>query len=226
MAADRDARTLTDIALRELRHAILTGELQPGAPVRLQEQVDKLEMSSVPIREALRYLEQGGLVERSPHKGTRVAAASLDDLLDTYAVRVPLEALAVRAAAGRAQPDDAARLQARLAEYAAAARKKDPVAHELHNRLHMAIYELSGSRWLMRVLPMLWDNSERYRRMSIPVRGSVGSRIEEHARVVSAVADGDPDAAEQALRTHLAHTVEVARKQLRAWERGAGAGAG
>ncbi|HEX5911661.1 MAG TPA: GntR family transcriptional regulator, partial [Rubrobacter sp.] len=52
------ARTLADVALAELREAIVSGQIPPGSPIRLQEYVERLSMSSVPIREALRFLEQ------------------------------------------------------------------------------------------------------------------------------------------------------------------------
>jgi DNA-binding GntR family transcriptional regulator len=57
---------------------------------------------------------------------------------------------------------------------------------------------------------MLWDNSERYRRLSLPLRGSPEQRIEEHRLIVEAVAAGDPDRAEELLRTHLSNSFEAA----------------
>jgi DNA-binding GntR family transcriptional regulator len=204
------ARTLADVALAELREAIVSGEIPPGTPIRLQEYVDRLQMSSVPIREALRFLEQKGLIERSPHRGVFVSPMSALDLDDTYRIRLDLESRAVRLATERMTDQDRTRITEMVDKYAKASLAGDPIARDLHGDIHMSLYELSGSKWLLLLLPMLWDNSERYRRLSLPLRGSPEQRIEEHRHIVEAVAAGDPDRAEELLRTHLSNSFEAA----------------
>ncbi|MGH8875206.1 MAG: GntR family transcriptional regulator [Acidimicrobiia bacterium] len=217
MALDgrRGARTLADVALVELREAIISGELAPGSPVRLQDQVDRLSMSSVPIREALRFLERSGLVDRTPHRGAQVAEMSARDLEETYTVRLELESMAVRLAAERMTEQDREHLLNLLDRYAKASRRGDGAARDLHGEVHMALYRLSGSKWLLRLLPMLWDNSERYRRLALPRRGSAEERVAEHRRIVEACAAADPAKAEEELRSHLRHTFEVAIATLK-----------
>jgi DNA-binding GntR family transcriptional regulator len=62
---------------------------------------------------------------------------------------------------------------------------------------------------------MLWDNSERYRRLSLPLRGTPEQRIEEHRQIVEAVAAGDPNRAEELLRAHLSNSFEAGIASLR-----------
>jgi len=209
------ARTLADVALVELKEAIVSGEIPPGTPIRLQEYVDRLQMSSVPIREALRFLEQKGLIERSPHRGVYVSQMSAQDLDDTYQIRLELESKAVRLASEAMTNDDSARITELVERYAKASLAGDSVARDLHGDIHMSLYELSGSKWLLLLLPMLWDNSERYRRLALPLRGTPEQRIEEHRQIVEAVAAGDPDRAEALLRTHLSNSFEAAIASLR-----------
>ncbi len=209
------ARTLADVALAELREAIVTGEIPPGTPIRLQEHVDRLQMSSVPIREALRFLEQKGLIERTPHRGVYVSPMSAGDLDDTYRIRLDLESRAVRLATENMTDEDRARITALVDNYAKASLAGDPVARDLHGDIHMSLYELSASKWLLLLLPMLWDNSERYRRLALPLRGTPEQRIEEHRQIVEAVAAGDPDRAEALLRSHLSNSFEAAIASLR-----------
>lgn len=219
---DNGARTLADAALAELREAIVSGEIPPETPIRLQDYVSKLKMSSVPIREALRFLEQKGLIERTPHKGVVVTAMSATDLEDTYEIRLDLESRAVRLATERMVDADRERLQGLVDQYAEASLEGLDVARHLHGRVHMELYELSGSRWLHLILPMLWDNSERYRRLSLPLRGTPEQRIEEHREIVGACASGDADLAEERLRTHLSNSFGAAIEALRKLEDGGG----
>jgi DNA-binding GntR family transcriptional regulator len=209
------ARTLADVALAELKEAIVSGEIPPGTPIRLQEYVDRLQMSSVPIREALRFLEQKGLIERSPHRGVFVSPMSAQDLDDTYQIRLELESKALRLASEAMTDDDSARITELVERYARASLAGDSVARDLHGDIHMSLYELSGSKWLLLLLPMLWDNSERYRRLALPLRGTPEQRIEEHRQIVEAVAAGDPDRAEILLRSHLSNSFEAAIASLR-----------
>jgi len=204
------ARTLADVALAELREAIVSGEIPPGTPIRLQEYVDRLRMSTVPIREALRFLEQKGLIERTPHRGVYVSAMSARDLDDTYRIRLDLESRAVRLAAESMTEADGKRILGLVEDYAKASLAGDSIARDIHGDIHMSLYELSGSKWLLLLLPMLWDNSERYRRLSLPLRGTPEQRIEEHRQIVEACADGDPDRAEALLRSHLSNSFEAA----------------
>jgi DNA-binding GntR family transcriptional regulator len=209
------ARTLADVALAELREAIVSGEIPSGAPLTLQDLVERLSMSSVPIREALRLLEQKGLVDRRPHRGVIVSEMSAADLEDTYNIRLDLESMAVRRAATRMQEADRAQLSALLDQYDAALRAEHNLARHVHTALHMAIYERADSRLLRLLLPTLWDNSERYRQLQLSVRGTPEQRFEEHRLLVEACTSGDPGRAERELRKHLSRTMDAAVALLR-----------
>ena len=209
----REPRTLSDVAERSLREAIISGELPPGAPLLIQEQVERLEMSSVPIREALRYLERSGLVERRPHHGTSVAPMSSDDLHDTYDMRIELETFAVRRAAERITEQEHLQLEALLAEYTETWQDDSDRTRHLHRELHLSIYAIAGSVWLGRLVTMLWDNSERYRRLSIEYRPKADV-LADHHLLVELCAAHDSAGAAAALQAHLHKNIEGARKAL------------
>lgn len=213
-----EVRTLADMALAQLREDIVSGRIPPGSPIRLHTYVDRLSMSAVPIREALRFLEQKGLIERTPHRGVTVAAMSAADLDDTYRIRLELESMAIRGAATSMSPERRTELMRLVDRYSDASRHDSDLARELHGVIHMTLYELAGSKWLSLVLPMLWDNSERYRRFSLPWRGSPEKVVAEHRGLVEACASGDADEAERRLRAHLSNSFEAAIAALRAQE--------
>src|ERR1700730_15071331 len=97
----RGHRTLAEKAFETLHWAIITGHLRPGARLPIEELADVLDMSPMPIREAVRRLDAAGLVENIPHRGARVTELSITDLAEVYEVRLALEVLAIRRAAAR-----------------------------------------------------------------------------------------------------------------------------
>lgn len=211
-------RTLAEQAVAELQEAILTGELPPGTPLRLARLAESLDMSPMPVREAVRQLERLGLAEHVPHRGARVSALSVGDLHDTYDARLALEGLAVRRAAERFSSQDAARCAAFLGEHVTAYRRGDERrSRELHMEFHFCLYSASGSQWLVRLIRPLWQNSERYRIASLYERASLERRRREHQRILDACVARDPDQAEAHLRAHLVGTANtVARRMGRA----------
>src|SRR5579871_5725276 len=100
-------RTLAEQAELAIQDAILSGELAPGARLTIDELARAIDLSPMPVRDALRRLAQTGFVEYLPHRGATVAPLSLDDLRDTWDARLALETVAIRRSALRFRPDDA-----------------------------------------------------------------------------------------------------------------------
>src|SRR4029077_4037583 len=111
--------TLADAATAELRERILSGELESGAPLRLEELARSLGTSISPVREAVRKLEALGLAVHVAHRGSRVQELGLHDLRDTYEARIALEPVAVARATGRITAGEVERARAALDGYAA-----------------------------------------------------------------------------------------------------------
>ena len=109
--------TLADAATAELRERILSGELESGAPLRLEELARSLGTSISPVREAVRKLEALGLAVHVAHRGSRVKELDVDDLRDTYEARLALEPLAVARAPGGITAGEVERAQAALESY-------------------------------------------------------------------------------------------------------------
>ena len=114
-----------DAAAASVRNAIATGALKPGERIKEIPVAASLGLSRGPVREALRLLVEEGLVTIIPNVGASVAEVRYQDLMELYAQRLALGALALRSIAGRGHLDDAA---ARLHELARAVRCKDAAA--------------------------------------------------------------------------------------------------
>jgi len=91
--------TSSSAAARLIRRAILDGELQPDQPLRELELARQMGISRTPIREALRLLQNDGLVEFAPNRGASVKSYSAFDLEDVYNLRAALEGYAAQTAA-------------------------------------------------------------------------------------------------------------------------------
>jgi DNA-binding GntR family transcriptional regulator len=202
-------RTLAETAAAELHQLILSGELPSGTPLRLVELANRLDMSQMPVREGLRRLEALGLVDIIPHKGAWVRELSLDDLRDTHETRLALESLAVRAAAEHFGQQDEETAVAALAEHMRLSLADDSIgARQAHADFHFALYRAGGSQWLARAIEPVWQNSERYRFGSRQTAIQIERNLQEHQAILDACVARDPDAAEQALRNHLAGAVQ------------------
>lgn len=215
LSARDDRRTLVEHAAEALREEILGGRLVPGARVHLDEAATRLEMSPIPVREALRWLASEGLVIPLPQRGYRVREVTLADLEDTYRLRLVLDPLATRMAVPNLPADGLDRLATTFERLLAAYRQDDWAINRLHHRaFHFAIYGASGSSWLVRFIGMLWQNSERYQRMSARYRGTVEQRAQEHRRIMIACRRGDAQEAEKLMRQHLMLTYTTVKRLL------------
>jgi DNA-binding GntR family transcriptional regulator len=203
-----DRATLVDRAATALREEILTGTMPPGTPIHIGAAAERLGVSPIPIREALRILASEGLVVQVPQRGFCVRAISAADLEDTYRMRLVLDPLATRLAIPRLTAADLQRLATTLdALRAAYAAGDQPAVRRLHRAFHFGIYEAAGSPWLLRFLSMLWENSQRYLLL-------VTHREPEHRRIFEACAAGDVARAEALVCAHLEETRRAVQQRL------------
>jgi GntR family transcriptional regulator, rspAB operon transcriptional repressor len=187
-----------------LRDAIVSAALAPGRQLSENELAALLGVSRTPIREALQRLREERLVEIVPQLGTFVTRISEGAVSDAQFVREALECAAVRGAALRARDQDLTTLEAIIRRQEAAREAADyDRFYVLDDELHRALCDLSGHNIAWSLSQRAKGHLNRIRRLSLPAPGYLMEMIAEHRTVVSAVADHDPDAAEEALRHHL-----------------------
>jgi DNA-binding GntR family transcriptional regulator len=208
-------RTLAERAFATLHEAIVTGVLAPGERLPIEELAEILEMSPMPIREALRLLDSVGLAENIPHRGARVTELSIEDLREVYEARLALEPLAVQHAAEKFTEADATNAAERLQAHVRAYRQRDVgLVWSTHTAFHFALYDAAESHWMRRLIHPLWETSERYRFAMLPVRLNLDQRRLEHERILQACIDHDPATAALELHNHLARTANLIAAQM------------
>jgi len=209
--------TKTDYAYWELRRQILDGDLQPGERLLLRQLADKLGLSVMPIRDALRMLERDGLVDSQTHRGATVTQISGETILDTISIRMWLEVLAVREAVPLHTAETLAAVDVALAEAERALGTGSPLEYARANReLHEAI-EAPANRALREMIDEIWERLwQSRRRMSLfsLVPGIAREAQGEHAGLVAAVRAGDADAAGAAMEHHRESTLAGWRTAL------------
>lgn len=212
--ADGPARWLTksDRAYDGLRQAILTGRIGPGEPINPKEIATGLDMSVIPVREALRRLEQEGLVLIKPHIGATVRDLPVAELRENLLIRSELEALAARLATPLITGEALGRVKTILDKMQACITKKQygPFG-ALNRQFHMAVYDVVPERGLVKLVEQQWDQVPRAASVFALVPEHAIIAQQEHLAIFDALKRGDADAAANLTREHKlrARTVQA-----------------
>jgi len=173
----------------------------PGDRLVESELAERFGVSRTPIREALQRLETQGLLTRD---GRSLMVASLDhtQMAELYVVRGELEGLAARLAARQATPEEVGVLRDMLEEDQAFI--NDPAALSRANRrFHKQIHLASHNRFLVQQLNLVHRSMALLATTSIAAKGRPEDTLAEHNDIVTAIENGDGDAAYGALRDHI-----------------------
>ena len=192
-----------------LKEMIADQRFNPESYINVEKLTRELGVSRTPIWEAIRRLEQEGIVVHTPHKGVKVRELTRDMALKLYAVRDALESLSARLGADRATPDTVARMESCLAGQALIVEQTDVVAYSRSDHeFHLLIYESSGNELLTEVLEVL-----RYK--ALPLAFRMGPYFEEflgfHRKILQAFRRNDGLAAEDAMQSHNQRMLEIIR---------------
>lgn len=203
-SAPRRVATLVEFAAEHLRESIISGDMGPGQRIRIAEVAGELGMSLIPVREALQALSREGIVIPLPRRGYRVALLSIDDLSITYRLRLILEPLIVQMAVPHLEKHDLDGLQEILDVLDVALEDgKWTLHYGDHRAFHFDIYTKCGAPWLIRFSEMLWQNTQRYQRLTTRIDGELKARMREHRGILRACRAGDADLAGELMRQHL-----------------------
>jgi DNA-binding GntR family transcriptional regulator len=210
-------KTKQEFVYWTLRRAILRCELAPGQRLTTQEIADQLDVSLIPVREALQLLQSEGLVEISPHVGASVAPISGSSVAEVFTLLEGLETVASRVAALRMTPEDTNVLAALVGEMDVATERGDyELWGELNTRLHVSIAGYTGMPTLREMTERVFDLWYRVQRcfFSEVVLQRVLQSQQEHHAILGALRERDEAALEELIKSHNRNALEAYTKYM------------
>ncbi len=201
--------SLKDKAYDAIKEAILSLKLEPGIPLVESELAELLGISKTPVRDALQELEREGFVTRVLFKGTYVTDVTLQDMTEVFQLRAVLEGFAARLTTPLFSPEELEEIDRALAASEAALAEGDlALCSELGQVLHNAIIDKVQNQRLAFINRNLDDHVRRFRVLSDRITGRLNKSAKEHRQVWAALCQRDPEAAEQAMRSHLSSVIQ------------------
>ncbi len=200
---------------QQLRRDIVEGKLAPGASLVEAKLSEDLGVSRTPVREALRLLEQDGLVDSIPNKCSIVVGIDLQDISDTYDFRIPTFGLCARWATERMTDQEIEELRNLLELQEFYLQKGDvEKVRENDSRFHDLIYAGCRSRAVTQTMRNLHILSQRVREIAISETARTPDSVREHRAIFDAIAARDAAAAQVAAQEHLINAKEHILKSL------------
>jgi len=188
-----------------LKDAIQHCTLAPGTRLTLDELAEQLQVSRVPVREALLQLQAEGLVDMTPHTGAVVSPISLDSIHELFMILEELEVLSGRVVAEKSSSTDLKNLEDVLIGMEEAIAKGNLERwSELNTEFHREICRLSGMPFLQQITEKTLERWDRLRRCYLTevLHKRTTQALEEHRQIYAALKEGNAEIVERLVRNH------------------------
>lgn len=197
-------KPLRELVYLELKHKILTGEIQTRTRLMEIDLAEKMNVSRTPIREAIRELAADGLVTIEPRRGAYVSEISIQSMIDVFEVREDLDGLASYLATQRFTEDEKQALVKvhRLYEMAIESRDKAQIV-EYDEKFHDLIVNCSRNQILIEMVEHVQELSLRFRYLYYDDENAFYKIPQKHKAIMEAILAGDAEGARDAADTHI-----------------------
>lgn len=201
--------TMQQAVLRELRSRILSRQLPPGDPIRPDVVASELDVSRVPVREALKILEGEGQVVYRPHHGYYVTELRIDDLVEIYRIRQILESEAARVAIGHGLNGTLDLMRDAMAEMESLGPQDILPMTAVNRSYHFALLDAAQMPHLLHHINLLWNATDPFRSLYYMEEEHLKTVNAEHRDIYDAVARGDADEAIALLDRHRSNAIDA-----------------
>lgn len=197
-----DTKTLPAPSIADrLRDDIVRGDIYPGERLNEADLSGRYGVSRTPIREAIRQLEQEGLVVVQRYRGASVVKLTRTQIASLFETREAIEGMAAQLATTRMPATTAQRLFTDLNDHAEALRAGADLRPPFD--VHQAILDASENEFLVSTMARLQSMLATLRAESVRVVARRSQSSREHLAILDAISKGDAIAAEQAMRAHV-----------------------
>jgi len=190
-----------------LRESIVAADLKPGEKINNTDITDRLGVSSIPVREALRILESEGLVVSRPGRGSWVSRVSRKDLEEVIEMRTFLEMFGVDLLKKNIENNPEILKRLREIDISEQATNLGPESCLI---FHRRLIELADNRKLLALFDVMLTYTRRYQRMAYTIRHGGNCCLGPHSAILTPLIQGDYEQAKKAIRAHQ----EDGRKKL------------
>jgi len=206
-SSNNSPKTLSAQVYDRIRELVVHQRLKPGTRIDQNQLATDLDVSLVPVREALKTLEAEGLVSIVPRRGAFVTEVSLEHLEDLYFTRRIIEGEAMYHAVEHITEHHLEHLEKLNLQMQKETDARNIKAFMEHNReFHMLIYEAIGSEHFLQTIVSLWERSELYRYRYMFVLNNADQVHAEHMGIIEACRDKDPNRARHIAHDHINNT--------------------
>ncbi len=215
--SQRDYKPLGEVVFENLRDAILTGKLAPGARLMEIQLAETLGVSRTPVREAMKRLEQEDFIEVIPRKGAYVKELNIKDIFDVLELRRLLEGFAAQFAAENMTDSDLKVMKKLLNDFEEAVEANDTEALiEIDYKYHDTIYGISKNSKLKETIKNLQEQFYRFRTIYFNEHHNYQTIIEGHCQILDALEARDAERAKDIVQAHI----DIVIQSVKTWAEG------
>jgi DNA-binding GntR family transcriptional regulator len=213
--------SLTSAVADRLREMIIRGEIQEGEQLRQDAIATDLEVSRIPVREALRQLEAEGLIKIIAHRGAVVSSLSSEQIEELFEMRAVLECHVLALSIPHLTESDFKEAEAILEIYEKTLGKEGDVGSwgRLNSQFHATLYSHANRPHFMSIIRQINNNGDRYARLQLYMTRRIERAKKEHRMLLELCRKRDVKGACELLDQHIqvaGHALKESLEQLRA----------
>lgn len=210
---EEGGRLLSARIADDVRRAVLNGEMLPGMRVGQEWLATKFGASRIPVREALRQLQDEGLVILAPNRGAWIADVTSQESIEVYKIREVLEPLAIAESVPRLTEADVDALDATVARLEQVDSVQEYIP--LDREFHLKTYARAPMPQLLRMIERYWNSTQHFRRWFVKdalAKNGLPFSDPQHLMLVEMIRARDAEGAASIVRLHIRRTRLIIEK--------------
>ncbi|MFC0274360.1 GntR family transcriptional regulator [Metabacillus herbersteinensis] len=208
------SRSVRELIYEELKEAILNGKYEPSFHLRERELAKEFEVSTTPIKEALRQLEKDGLVVTQARKGSFVSTSVMTSVEEIRWARAALEGVAARLAAIKRTDEELEKLESTIKSMKLYTQEKNREMLEKYNTtFHDFIQQIAKNNYISNQIDAVCSFDKFFRKKALSVTDEHDRAFQDHYFIFEKIKEQDAVGAEDAMRNHINRSTTFALKQ-------------